>query len=644
MLTDHKFKRRDLLKAAAAVSGVAIITNSNAPVGKASTLTTLLARLSPAPEPAFQNAWLDQLKASLQQAKSAPRPPEPAPIVTPETQAGEAPFPRAGSRNAWNAVGERIRMFYGLSTQTGLKTIADEPVAYLKRVDNAGPPARARMSVRAERLDESFRFWQVESLLDQAADLLDRGIRTRSEWNELAAKSFNLGLDLEEYYRIDAIHQEEIAKGIYTLPHKESIAEWNAASEQIYGHEVVSKILNSANDRYTDPARVQNEITWSQAAAWLSAVPTFQKEYNDNNVSGFQPYAPAGFPNGDKQGHMTLIAGEQTKVTQGTGFVSLNSQLEGEKTSSSAVTKRSQGTYERLRWTKADINFKRLRTMVTRQLADLKANAATMPEGVLNYPDRMAPIQARFDQDFGEALARIFVAQKGLRDIYGYEAPLPEIVRAFADQSVTPRSQKYFDDCLLWVRAAISWVIRFSQLDQNYVMAVSVRSLIGEQSWKQVVEAWKDNQEINKDFAPITFGFDVSEALFPQQRHVRLRGVSAFVVGSDMKGVWQLTATPPKTSYCRHLSTGRGREGAKITLNQQRVPPVRLGRVGLRESLQQPDITGVSALHNVSPFGRWSVSVSGRSTGRTSVKEIDDVQLDFHVAMRYEEDVLYAQL
>ena len=57
---------------------------------------------------------------------------------------------------------------------------------------------------------KAFRFWHVEPLLDQAADLLDRGMRDRSTYDNLRSLYAKLLLDIMEFESTDAIHREEV--------------------------------------------------------------------------------------------------------------------------------------------------------------------------------------------------------------------------------------------------------------------------------------------------------------------------------------------------------------------------------------------------------------------------------------------------
>jgi hypothetical protein len=62
-----------------------------------------------------------------------------------------------------------------------------------------------------------FRYQQVESLLDQTADLLERALQDRATYSYKAAQALLLRLELEQFFQMDLVHQQEVAAGVYEL-------------------------------------------------------------------------------------------------------------------------------------------------------------------------------------------------------------------------------------------------------------------------------------------------------------------------------------------------------------------------------------------------------------------------------------------
>jgi hypothetical protein len=95
-----------------------------------------------------------------------------------------------------------------------------------------GAPAPTLLQIEAgftfvaQPEDTDFSYLHIEPLIDQASDLLDRGIRDRATYDELAAKMLLLNLELVEFSELDAIHQQEEAAGYYDVTRLQSQADY----------------------------------------------------------------------------------------------------------------------------------------------------------------------------------------------------------------------------------------------------------------------------------------------------------------------------------------------------------------------------------------------------------------------------------
>jgi hypothetical protein len=262
-------------------------------------------------------------------------------------------------------------------------------------------------------------------------------------------------------------------------------------------------------------------------------------------------------------------------------------------------------------WENKNRGFARRRTKVARQCQDIKAKAVTDPEGLLNFGKRLDALKQSFQQDFRDALARLRVVRQGLGDIYGYEEPFPE-----NEQSID-----YFDDCLLWTRKAIQWLIRFARQEQSFVLPISIRDTVGDSNWQQGLKtgSWQA-------YLPDTY-FDALSMV-----HVRLRGIGAVVKSRsrDDERLWQIEVRVPDQSQIKHLPLGETRP-----LDQSAIPPCILGRVTGRESRRDPDVVGSSALHNASPINAWTVKVLASVPYSEIYVDLEDIVLDLHLSFRY---------
>ena len=532
------------------------------------------------------------------------------------SQLGPAQVPFDRDATAWNQVVERLQSNYKITAQRS----GDQTT----RVNELGSPLEPkylaidyRFVYRPEPTDAEFRYNHADILLDQAADLLDRGMRDRFDWQDLAVKSFNVSAELSEYYALDAIHKKEIEKGFYTVEAKQSNSALRAENAVISGTRTAANYLNwLIQNKYTD-SELKRQTDSAQMAAFLSHLAAYELPAQGGLVKHIWEGIERTIPEHLKEAAFTQVW--HSLVSQQVGLLT---QQQGHDTTVDASSRRLAGLEAKAEWDRSDVDFRRSRTKVARDIADLKMRAFTEPGGALNYEERMRPLQERFSRDFRDAVSRVKAAQQGLSLLYGYDRQLPTSIQNLLNQN-SSNTYKYFDDCLAWVRDAISWVVRFMQLDQQYVLPVSIRGLINNNT------AWEAGR------AAGSWQIQLPESMFPNQRHIRLRGLSASVkVDSDEEeDLWQVVVSVPATSYCKHLS------GQNLSLDQSKIPPCRLARVKRRDDVREPDVVGLTSLHNASPLGigtqpLWKISMNTRSLQGTEINKVKDLYLDLHLAVR----------
>jgi hypothetical protein len=513
--------------------------------------------------------------------------------------------------DSWNLVRERANKYY--------KTQHDDHASISQQVESG------YLHVQLPS-DVLFRMQHVEVLLDQAADLLERALAQRAEWSDLGTKAFNVSSELQQFFKIDEIHQDETAHGFYTHDAAQASADVVTQSQS---QEVLSEqalFLLSLVDQYYSTDVINQQSGFSQLLAWLGHLANYYREANDT----FMQY---GWNGVEKTSH-----DHAKDAATGTSFQNLFLQAallqaQGTSTYSASQSAANQAYALKIKsdWEQANISFRMRRTEVARRLADKKAREYTLPDGVLNYPERMEYLKARFDRDFRDALARMTAIVTGMQVIYGYQDKLPVSVSDVLHGKRIEHSGA-FDECLVWVRNAISYVIRFSHAEQRYVIPISVRQLIGDGQYGSGLKS--------HPFA--SWNFKITPDLFPEQYNVRVKGVSLFVVpreallpafqGQYLRGVWTGSLKAPRNSYFQHFPSGRGSE--TVPVDQSALPQVFSGRISCRDSYREPDVIGGTSLLNASPFGEWTVRVSRTSTEGVSISDIHDIVLDLTVVVR----------
>jgi hypothetical protein len=313
-----------------------------------------------------------------------------------------------------------------------------------------------------------------------------------------------LALELNEYRSLDEIHQAEEASGIYDVNWKQSQAEYRAEELSSRWQSGLKGFVGNMLNNFYSKEVIDKQCNAARKSSWLVGIVyyLFQGQtFNDyvKHKWGDVEKEASGFAieSAEEQSLYSLTVQRDSLALQ-QGIHNANSEVSGE---------RWQGLKSRADWDTLNANFLRSRTIVARNIQDIKSRAATDADGILNYGKRLESLKKRFHQDFRDALARLQPVQKGLQDIYGYDVPLP------TDES----SIDYFDECLLWSRQAIQWLIRFSRAEQSFILPISLRSIVGD-------SVWRDKRQDG------IWEINLSEDLFIDSAHVRLRGLSVMAL------------------------------------------------------------------------------------------------------------------
>lgn len=499
----------------------------------------------------------------------------------------------SNDENAWKSIKTKVRSEFRV-TSDGTS------------VGSLSTFARSITSnLRIEAKADQFNSLHVEPLIDQAADLLDRGVKDRTAWDELAVKWTNLNLEMNEYVDLDEIHREEERDGLYDVPFQQSVAAYNSEVAYSWGLNFSEYKIRTWFEFLYGAGKFEEYVNAAALGGWIGGcVPwTF-------NGQSFAGYAQHTFNNVQDTvaNHGMNSAAITARKQFNEGYASMDLMRDSTNTLYQCSKSRLPGLLAKMNWDAKNASFQRRRTAVARKYQDLKAKAASDIDGLLNYQKRLIPLRERFQDDFNHALSRLTAVQQGLVSIYGYDGPsLP----------APSKEIDYFDKCLQWTRNAIQWLIRFSRMDQNVVFPISVRSLIGGDMFK---DGRKDK----------SWQFRLGNSNFPEMAHVRLRGISSYVMptaGNEPR-VWGFSLAVPKAGLFYHLN------GTNHTVDQSKVPPCRLYRVVRRIDIRESDVAGATALFNASPIGLWTVTLDGAIPIGEDYSDLHDIHIDLHLAYR----------
>lgn len=461
--------------------------------------------------------------------------------------------------------------------------------------------------------------FHIESLLSSAAQHLDRGLSDVALWQEKASLAANLGLEMLHFARLDSVHRAEEIEGLYDVA--PALATSDRASEEISAEasararDVVGRHL--ARNLSLDA--LNKQVVHSQLSAWIGGLPGHEKPH----VGGQLSFHGSGMAKKTGADHFRDGAFEAGGPQLVSGRLQWLLQCEQQDAQSLASGARLSAKLVKESWERKDAYFKRHRTQISRDLAQLKFDVSTREGGPLNFVEQMQPIQRRFNRNLSDALVRIDRVRRGLSALYGYSLrPTPALEAALArlrsGKPVEGSAVGLLDDAVNWVRDTQTWVEALLQREQGYVLTFSIRALVGDDAY----ERGRENG---------TWSFQLSQEDFPNQRTVRLKGVSCTVSGNDTTHLWLAMLQPPRVSRIQHPI------GQWSDLDQSHLTSCRIGRILPRQAQRDPDVVGTSSLYNASPLGMWTLNFSTASRQGRSLTRLDDIYLDLSLGYFAEE-------
>lgn len=599
--------RRDLVRtltATAIVAAPAAASSLLAPADQSSPNSNQQSTATPLREQQTQQAVRPALQSLSPTQATAPPPPDLAAIKD-----GRAPLDR--DEEAFKQTIKDFISLYGPIPQRD---------ANGKRLTGASPLVNRKVSCRALGIDskiaEMFVAAHVEQLLNQAADLLDRASQARDQLKEKLAKLASLALEVSDFFANDQIHQDEIVAGIYTTPYEVSAADERSQYYKKAGADNFLFYNQILTGTYYSLDAINKASARSQLLAWLTFIPTFQLPFVGDAL--IQTFANVALTSAQ---HAINATFDLTIRNANLELNALLAQAALQSSASLAYESSFEGAQAKRKWDGADISFKKRRTQAARDNADEKVRLATTPGGAFNYAEQLDSLVRRMLRDLCDALARLTVAAEGLRTIYGRDVPLPATVKTvIAGRPDEVDAVNALDDALIWVRDSIAYLVAFTQHDQLYTVTISVKQLLPHHPWPHEEEDWHKGRKSG------TWKFSITDELFPSQTYVRLRGASICTRGAD--GNWRGSLIAPMTSYFRQANS------TTVPIDQSGVPPVYAGRIAPRSPEFNGDVVGRNTLRNVAPFGEWTLTLGPSSTQSDSREDLDDIEIDFDVAVR----------
>lgn len=437
--------------------------------------------------------------------------------------------------------------------------------------------------------------YTCEFHLNKAASLLERGLESRKEYDDLAIKCLELILELNEFVKLDENLIEQSKNGLYDLDFdkvKSDLAiETEVQSKLISAYEKLNTLIK---EKYSDESigLLQNN---THKMNWASS---FYAGYVVDNKEG-NPYMHQLNFGGEGNKHIPDIVSEGALAVNYFNLLIQKAaneiQLESIDSNKIASTKRKQYLKNRLSWEGKDKEFKKQRDNILREKMITRLQSFKSPDGILNYLKRIIPIKHRFNNDFTEAYVRIKAVESGLNKIYGYETKAPEI-------GESPIPVDFFDNCVTWTRGAINFLNRFSQSEVFSKFPISIR------------RTYKNYNDFLKAYDSGKWVFTLDENDFKDKYNVRLRGISMSIVclGGNYKEPFNLDGCFKGTIKIPQVLKYKHRNEQTLVLditNNPKIPEFIIGRVYSTERDISQEVVGGDSIINTSPLGQWEIKL-----------------------------------
>jgi hypothetical protein len=521
----------------------------------------------------------------------------------------EGRSPPARDEKAWNDLLLKFLEQYSVfadvekSTQSGQELFGLQLNHRTKRIDNDFKYSDTKSA--------AFNPFRVETLMNQVADLLDRCLATKKEWEDNATKGANLFLDVIKFIREERVENDEIAEGKFILPYQTSNAESSSNMTDMKSLGEAQRIYSEA--AFVAPYSEEQRKKYFAASQLLALAP-----YGISQAAMNYEFVWMG-SKVKLWEHARDAADVMVNYDWWSKHVSFAGQIAQNQMQLASKAVLQQGLSFKTGWDVQNIRFQKRRTRITRQMNEAKVALATLKGGSLNFAERMSGAARRFQEDFTDALDRFVSLQQGMEAIYGVRLEVPKSIslvvagQALSFSDAPDVTEAPLDGYVTFVRSAISKVLRIIDSDQQFTLGRSLRAMIPDDAWAKGVSeggVWK--LSLNRDD-------------FDGYRYPRIRGIAVFADWENAPNLLQIRLTPPRQSFTRD-SRDQWRP-----LDQGHLPACQVGNVGFRESNRLPDTVGAQVLFNSSPIGEWEVRIVGMRSPR-GLQSLSDIQIEWQLA------------
>jgi hypothetical protein len=261
---------------------------------------------------------------------------------------------------------------------------------------------------------------------------------------------------------------------------------------------------------------------------------------------------------------------------------------------------------------------------------------------IFNYELFIQLANERLERNYKDLVERIFVIEEGLEKIYDIK---PTIQYELNKKVSSGKTQKYtfeeiiedpllagqekmiyfnlsplqkINDIYLWLYDKIKYLASYSQLDQSFTSCYSLKELF-------TVDIFEKLKNSEKSFEA---EFKIPVESFPNLTHenIRFRGIGAFIIGSAGKFPWKINIKFPKNAF--YL-----RDAKENFVDQSEIPNCILGRVENINSQRNIEYCGLNSLINISPltYENYSITIEKPNVDYEQFGDILDIILEINL-------------
>ena len=231
-------------------------------------------------------------------------------------------------------------------------------------------------SEATSRAPTSFSSQHVEVLLDESIDILREALEHREIANGLAAKAFQIKLELEEFEQLDRIHQEEIEAGGYRVAYQKAYHDMMAERHNSHKMSTALWYLERTKENQFSWDNINKVASARNCQAWAGVGPLFShsQDYFKYRYNGH------GFStNHDKTDTVHIAQQVLSEFDILNQWASVNRQYKELEGRLKASKQREQGHRKTAEWLRKNINHRLKKLKTTRDLNRHKNSSVHYP-------------------------------------------------------------------------------------------------------------------------------------------------------------------------------------------------------------------------------------------------------------------------